>query len=115
MEQEQKNKPIVIEKWADIRELVRMSIGTDKGTWPAYPNFGSELWLFKKTGKVDGQTAGTLERMIRESLQWLIEDKLADTIDCKAERNGKNRIDYRVTITCPYGSLITVEEAWSVI
>jgi phage gp46-like protein len=104
-----------IEQWADIRELVRMSIGTDKGTWPDDPNFGSELWLLKKTGKVDGQTAGTLERMIRESLQWLIADKLADTVDCAAERNGKNRIDYRVTVTRPGGSTVTVEEVWSVI
>jgi phage gp46-like protein len=104
-----------IEQWADIRELVRMSIGTDKGTWTADPNFGSELWLLKKDGKVDGQTAGTLERMIRESLQWLIEDKLADTVDCAAKRNGKNRIDYHVTVTRPDGSLVTVEEVWSVI
>jgi len=115
MEQGQKNKPIAIEKWTDIRELVRMSIGTDKGTWFADPNFGSELWLLKKTGKVDSQTAGTLERMIRESLQWLIDDKLADTIDCVAERNGKNRIDYHITVFRPDGSSVTVEEVWSVI
>ncbi|MDR1858666.1 MAG: phage GP46 family protein [Treponema sp.] len=112
---EQDNKPIAVENWADIRELARMSIGTDKGTWQADPDFGSELWLLKKTGKVDGQTAGVLERMIRESLQWLIEDKLADTVSCAAERNGKNRIDYRVTVTRPDGSLVTVEEAWGVV
>jgi phage gp46-like protein len=106
---------IRIEQWADICELVRMSIGTDKGTWLADPNFGSELWLLKKTGKVDGQTTGTLERMIRESLQWLIKDKLADTVDCTAERNGKSRIDYRVTVARPDGSSVTVKEAWSVI
>ena len=112
---ERGNKPVAVENWNDIRELVRMSIGTDKGTWQADPGFGSELWLLKKTGKVDGQTAGTLERMIRESLQWLIEDRLADTVVCTAERNGKNRIDYRVTITRPDGSLATVEEAWNAV
>jgi len=104
-----------IEQWADIRELARMSIGTDKGRWPADPNFGSELWLLKKTGKADGQTAGTLERMIRESLQWLIDDKLAGSIDCTAERNGKNKIDYRVTVCRPDGSPVIVEEVWSVV
>jgi len=104
-----------IDQWADIQELVRMSIGTNKGTWPSDPNFGSEIWLLKQTGKVDGQTAGTLERMIRESLQWLIEDKLAATVDCIAERNGKNRIDYRVTVTRPDGSPVTVEEVWSAV
>lgn len=104
-----------IERWADIQELVSMSIGTDKGTWPNDPNFGSELWLLKKDGKVDGQTAGTVERMIRESLQWLIADKLAAKINCTAERNGKHRIDYQVTVTRPDGSTVTVEEAWSVV
>jgi len=104
-----------IEQWADIKELVRMSLGTDKGTWLNDPNFGSELWLLKKTGKVDGQTAGVLERMVRESLQWLIKDKLADTVDCAAERNGKSRIDYRVIVTRPDGSSVTVEEVWSVV
>jgi len=111
----QDNKPIAVEQWADIRELARMSIGTDKGTWPADPDFGSELWLLKKTGKADGRTAGTLERMIRESLQWLIKDKLADTVDCAAERNGKNRIDYRVTVNRPNGSPVIIQEVWSAV
>ena len=112
---EQANKRTAIESWNCIPELVRMSIGTDKGTWPYDPNFGSELWLLKKNGKIDSQTAGTLERMIRECLQWLADDRLANTIDCAAERNGKNRIDYHVTVTRPDGSPITVEEAWSVV
>jgi phage gp46-like protein len=104
-----------IEQWASIPELVSMSIGTDKGTWWADPAFGSELWLLKKEGKVDGQTAGKLERMVRESLQWLVDDGLAATVDCAAERNGKSRIDYRVTVTQPDGSSVEVREAWSVI
>jgi phage gp46-like protein len=112
---EQENKSVAIENWGDMRELVCMSIGTNKGTWLADPHFGSDLWLLKKTGKVDGQTAGTLERVIRESLQWLIQDKLAASVDCTAERSGKSRIDYRVTVTRPDGSLVAVEEAWNAI
>jgi len=111
----QANRPAAVENWNDIRELVLMSVGTDKGSWWADPNFGSELWLLKKTGKADGQTAGILERMVRESLQWLIKDKLADAVCCAAERNGKSRIDYRVTVTRPDRSPVTVEEAWSVV
>jgi phage gp46-like protein len=92
-----------------------MSIGTDKGAWFADPDFGSELWLLKKEGKVDGQTAGKLEWMLRECLQWLISDGLAATIDCTAERNGKSRIDYQVTVTRPDGSPVIVKEAWNVV
>jgi phage gp46-like protein len=106
---------IRIEQWDSIPELVRMSIGTDKGAWFADPTFGSELWLLKKAGKVDGQTAGTLKRMLRESLQWLVNDGLAATVDCAAERAGKNRIDYQVTVTCPDGSSETVKDRWNVI
>ncbi|MDR0386761.1 MAG: phage GP46 family protein [Treponema sp.] len=104
-----------IEQWASIEELVRMSIGTDKGAWWADPSFGSELWLLKKEGKVDGQTAGRLEQMIREALQWLVYDGLAAAVDCAAERNGKNRIDYQAIVTRPGGSPVIVKEAWSVI
>jgi phage gp46-like protein len=106
---------IRIEQWDSVPELVRMSIGTDKGTWFADPNFGSELWLLKKAGKVDGQTAGTLERMLRESLQWLVDDGLAATVDCAAERTGKNRIDYQVIVSHPDGSSETVKDRWNVI
>jgi phage gp46-like protein len=104
-----------IEQWASIEELVRMSIGTDKGTWFADPAFGSDLWLLKKEGKVDGQTAGRLEEIVRESLRWLVADGLAASVDCAAERNGKNRIDYRVMVTRTDGSAVTIPEVWSVI
>jgi phage gp46-like protein len=92
-----------------------MSIGTDKGTWWADPAFGSELWLLKKEGKADGQTAGTLERMVRESLRWLIDDGLALAADCAAEGNGKNRIDYQVTVIRPDSSPVIVKEVWDVL
>jgi phage gp46-like protein len=104
-----------IEQWASIQELARMSIGTNKGTWFADLTFGSELWLLKKEGKVDGQTAGKLERIVRESLKWLVDDGLAASVNCAAERNGKNRIDYVATVTRPNGSLVELKEAWSVI
>jgi phage gp46-like protein len=87
-----------IEQWNDIRELVLMSLGTDKGRWWADPAFGSELWLLRENGKVDGQTAGTLRRMVLESLRWIILDGLADAIDCAAERTGKNEITYTVVV-----------------
>jgi phage gp46-like protein len=108
-------KTIRVEQWADIRELVLMSIGTDQGAWFADPAFGSELWLLKKEGKVDGRTAGILERMVGESLQWLVKDGLALAVDCAAERNGKNRIDYQVTVWRPDGSPVIVKEVWSVL
>jgi len=104
-----------IENWQDIKELALMSIGTNKGTWWAYPNFGSELWLLKQTGKVDGQTAGTLRRMILEATAWLIADGLAKNIDCTAERTGKNQISYNMVIFRPNGDTVFIKEAWNAV
>lgn len=102
-----------IENWQDIRELVLMSIGTDKGRWWAYPEFGSELWQLRQTGKVDGNTAGTVRQMVLDSLQWLIDDGLAKKIECTAERVDKNRINYRVIVTKPDEKDIKVEDSWN--
>ena len=40
--------------------------GTDKGRWWANPDFGSELWLLRQAGKVDGTTAGKVRAMVLE-------------------------------------------------
>jgi phage gp46-like protein len=104
-----------IEQGASIKELVRMSLGTNKGAWFADPAFGSDLWLLRKEGKVDGQTAGNLERIAREALQWLVDDGLAMAIDCAAEPNGKSRIDYQVTVTLPDGESVEAPEVFNVI
>ena len=115
MEPVNKPKPTTIERWADIEELVRMSIGTNKGTWLADSNFGSDLWLLRQSGKLDGETVSTMERMLRECLQWLIADRLASAIAVTAERCGKSRIDYRVTVTRPGGGQATIEGVWGVV
>jgi phage gp46-like protein len=112
---EQANKTTVIENWNALRELVQMSIGTDKGLWWADPNFGSELWLLRQSGKVDGHTAGTLRRMILECIQWLVNDELVKNIDCEAERSGKNEISYCITIFAKDGSTFMVEELWNAV
>jgi hypothetical protein len=36
-----------IEHGTALPELIRMSIGTDKGVWFADPSFGSDLWLLR--------------------------------------------------------------------
>ena len=104
-----------IEQWDDIRELAQMSIGTDKGTWWADPAFGSELWLLRQNGKVDGQTAGTLRRMVLESLQWLVLSFLAAKIECSAERTGKNEIQYIVSIFRLNINPVIITEVWSAV
>jgi phage gp46-like protein len=106
---------VKIENWADIRELVLMSLGTNKGTWWAYPDFGSELWLLKQSGKVDGQTAGTLRRMILEATAWLVSDSLVKDIECETERTGKHEITYSVIIYHSNNDSNLIKEVWNAV
>jgi phage gp46-like protein len=105
-------KPIRLESWADVRELALMSIGTDKGSWWADPDFGSELWILRREGRVTGRTAGTLRRMIGECLQWLKDDGVAAGVECEAEQSGKNEITYTVTVSRPNGDPVIVKDTW---
>jgi phage gp46-like protein len=101
-----------IEQWASVRDLVLMSVGTDKGRWWADPAFGSELWLLKQTGKVTRQSAGTVQRMLGECLQWLIDDGIAANIECTAEQSGSNGISYSVAVTKPDGDTVLIKDTW---
>jgi phage gp46-like protein len=105
-------EPVRIEQWAGIRELVLMSIGTDKGAWWADPSFGSDLWLLRKEGRVNGRTAGTVRRMVLECLAWLKDEGLAKSISCTAEQSGKNEIGYTVVIVKPDGNTVDIKDAW---
>lgn len=104
-----------IENWQDIRELALMSVGTDKGKWWAYPEFGSDLWQLRQTGKIDAKMCGTVRQMILDSLQWLIDDGLATKIECETERTDRTRINWSVKITRPNGRDIKVEDSWNAI
>jgi phage gp46-like protein len=105
-------EPIKLENWNDIRELVQMSIGTNKGSWWADPNFGSELFLLRENGKVDGNTSGIFKRMLQECLAWLVIDGLARQINCEAERIGKNEIAYVVETIPPNGDSFFIKDVW---
>ena len=109
---EQANETVKIESWNDIGVLVLMSIGTDKGSWWADPDFGSEIYLLKEYGKVDGRTAGTLKRMLQECLAWIVADGLAKSITCSTERSGKNEITYTIQVAKPNGNDLFIKETW---
>ena len=104
-----------IENWADIRELVLMSIGTDKGAWWADPEFGSGLWLLRRNGKTTGNTAGELRRLILEATAWLVSDGLAQKIECEAECSGKDRIAYTVTVHHSGTDSFFIEGVWDAV
>lgn len=55
-------------------------------------------------GKLDDSTARSVEHLVAESLQWLIDDGVAKSIDCNAAVVDREYISLSVTITKPDGS-----------
>lgn len=102
-----------LENWLDIRELVLMSIGTDKGRWWADAEFGSEIWKLRQSGKLNENTVGTFRQMVLDSLQWLVDDALASGIECEAKQKGRDTIAYRVEVTRPDGNTIEIKDSWN--
>lgn len=65
---------------------------------------GSKLWLLRR----EKQTSATLlryEEYAKESLQWLIEDGIAETVGVTASFPEMGRVDLVVTIQKPQGKL----------
>ena len=104
-----------IENWTDVRELVLMCIGTDKGSWWADPSLGSELWKLRQEGKVDNRTIGRVQQIILDCLAWMKDDRIAADIECFAEQAGKNKIAYIVTVLRPKGDPVIVKDVWDAV
>jgi phage gp46-like protein len=107
--------PVKIENWSDVRELVLMSIGTDRNSWWADPAFGSDIWKLRLAGKIDSQTAGTFQRMLQECLAWLKDDGIVSDSICTAERSGKNEIAWSVTVLRLDREPVIIKDMWNAV
>jgi len=103
---------VKIENSNGAKEMALMCIGTDKGSWWADPDFGSELWKLRQEGKITSRTAARVQQMILECLSWMKEDGLVSAMECRAEQSGKNKITYRVTLFLPDGNPLSVKDTW---
>jgi len=101
-----------IENYADIRELVLISLGTDKGSWWADQDFGSEL-RYLRQGKLDAAAPSAFRRMALEALDWLVQDGLAAAVECEAKVSGNASLDYTVTVTRPSGDTVVIQRSWN--
>lgn len=61
---------------------------------------GSRLYLVMQQPITD-QSTNLVNKYVYEALEWLIEDKVAESISVSSERVDTNRIDFSVTITKP--------------
>lgn len=81
--------------------------GTSKFGWwgDTFPvvqgdQIGSKLWLLMRA-KLTTDTLMKAREYARESLQWLIDDRIATAVDVRAERVGAERLDITVVVYKP--------------
>lgn len=81
----------------NIKYLALMSLNSNKGKYWASEDFGSSLFLLNKS-KINKSTPAEVKRIIEESLNWLIEDELAESISVNTKLHSPNRIDWTIEI-----------------
>ena len=76
---------------------------------------GSRLWLLERA-KITSDTVLRVEEYAAEALQWIIDDKVATSVDVAATRNGIDRIDLVVVINRFDGTTenLRFDDIWSV-
>ena len=62
--------------------------------------FGSKLWIYDRS-KITNATIAQVELAAATSLQWLIDDKIADTVIVAASRYDTFTLILQITITKP--------------
>lgn len=89
----------------------------NRGWWgdelsePADDKIGSGLWVTER-GKIDADTEAQLEDFARQSLQWLIDDGIAQSVTAVAENIDGEQIDLLIEITQPQGNNRAFKFIW---
>jgi phage gp46-like protein len=75
---------------------------------------GSRLWLLRRR-KLTTDVIAKAAEYCREALQWLIDDKIATSVEVAVERNGIDRLDLQVIITRTNGTSVELRfaDAWA--
>ena len=114
----------------DLRTSVIISLFTDRqarpddiipdgsddrrGWWadnPTDTNIGSRLWLLSREKRLESVRVRAIE-YARESLQWLIDDRVASSIDIEAAWHGLDRLDLGVIINRTSGKIEAYRFDW---
>lgn len=103
---------ILLSLFCDRRALevdVLPDRGTDRGGWwgDAFPpvaddRIGSRLWLLRREKQLPEALKRAAE-YAREALQWLLEDKVAATLDVQADNPAPGIVRISVALTKPPG------------
>jgi phage gp46-like protein len=65
--------------------------------------WGSKLWIYDRS-KLNNPVVAQIEIAVKDALKWLVDDKIAKTIDVEAARADNNFVYFTVKITKPTDS-----------
>jgi hypothetical protein len=96
------------EKNIDIRSNIWILMNINKGDFFLLPWLGNELYRIKK---LTDQSINQAKVYIQQALQPIIECGRATSINviCEKDKQGMNRLNYKITATQPDGLIISYE------
>ncbi|MFP1742525.1 phage GP46 family protein [Lonsdalea quercina] len=84
--------------------------------YPSVQNdrIGSRLYQLRRE-KITNKTPGRVRDMLRESLQWMVDDGVAARVEVAAERTGISTIQATITISKSDGTTVSIafNDLWS--
>lgn len=88
------------------KENLPPSIVESRGNWadalePDSFRLGSRLWAIDRIGKLDAPTRAGIEAAARESLEWFVEEGIAEEVNVRAVLVSGQRIDLDISIRRP--------------
>ena len=93
------------------------NINENRGWWgdaisdPADDEIGSILWIHEAVGKITFETRNSMRESLRDALEWMIEDGIAERIEASGELiNGEILISAQ--IFRPQGDNILFKFVW---
>ena len=101
---------IDLNKYNSIEYLVSMSVYSNKKCWWADGDFGSDLFL--KRDKLNKESQSEVKRVIEDSLEWLVENGLAKSIEVETEIENKNRLNWIAKVKKPNADTEIIKGVW---
>ncbi|MCX7084300.1 MAG: phage GP46 family protein [Methylococcales bacterium] len=91
----------------DLPNLAKFGWWGDTFSTIQNDKIGSRLWLLSRN-KLTTETISKTEEYASEALNWLIEDKVADSVQVKAERLALDILALQITITRGDSALLNI-------
>lgn len=94
-----------LETDSGLESAILISLLTDKGSWWADPDFGSELYQLKGQ-KANDETTRSVKATVEDCLAWMVNDGVAGSVTVDVERQAGLLLAIGVSVTRPDGTVV---------